>query len=139
MGYVAPLFAVQAALLADLAVRGRVRMAHNRVRRAAGRGLFVAAALAYPALSLVQGRALAGAEVAGIAPDPTAAATLGLALLARDSWRGRAVCAISLAWLGQSALTLYALGGPTAIPPALAMLTALAGVIADRAPPARSR
>jgi len=62
-------------------VRGRLTFA---AERGAGIGiaLYVYALALHPLLVLVAGRPLQAAEVVGIAPDPTAIATLGLLSLA---------------------------------------------------------
>jgi len=74
-------------------------------------GLSVAAAglVAYPFLSLLLGRPWMGAELFGIAPDPTAIVTLGVLFIAS----GRLVALlypIPLLWLLFSGLTLYTMG-----------------------------
>lgn len=128
MAWLAPLFAVQAAIFAGLALRGPRARAATRPARWIGHGLLLAGTVAYPFLAPLQGRTLAGAEVAGLAPDPTAVAGLAAALLIAKGWRRLAVLLLPALWLAQSALTLYVLNGPAALPPALALAAALAGL-----------
>jgi hypothetical protein len=112
-GALAPVFMVEAALLAAASAR---RPADTGVSRGAGTALVALAAL-YPVAAILLGRPVATAEVVGIAPDPTAVATLGASLLAAPPrWR-LALGAIPALWLGQSALTLALLDPPAAALP----------------------
>ena len=91
--YVAIAFAVQALLLARLALSpGPSAAQPGRGVRAIG-GLLTAAGLLYPLLGLALGRPWVQAEVVGMAPEPTALFTLGLLLLAGQpsSVTGRAL------------------------------------------------
>jgi hypothetical protein len=64
-------------------VRGRLAFAAERgVAGVIGIALYVYALALHPLIALVAGRPLQAAEVVGIAPDPTAIATLGLLSLA---------------------------------------------------------
>ena len=78
MAYVAPAFALQAALLLTVGTisNGLVLDQRDAVGSA---GLFLAVigVVAYPLLPPLFGRPWSGAEVFGIVPDPTAVATLG--------------------------------------------------------------
>jgi hypothetical protein len=104
--YAAPLFAIEALMLATV---GLNRLAfERRSARSVGGILLVALSLGYPLLAPVFGRPWQGAEVFGIAPDPTAIATLGFLLMAR----GRFVPVlypIPLLWCLASGLTLWAM------------------------------
>lgn len=92
-GYFAVAFAVQAMLLLVLAISGAKRVvppAGPRTR-IIGLALAVWGVLLHPFVALAAGRPLAGAEVFGLMPDPTAAATLGLLLatgMLRRAWLG---------------------------------------------------
>jgi hypothetical protein len=88
--------------------------------------------LLHPLAAPLFGRPLAQAEVAAIAPDPTAIATLGLALLLPSQALGRAVLVLPALWLGISALTLWTLGAAEAGVPILALGLAAAGAVAGR-------
>ena len=85
-----------------------------------GLALLAVAVLAYPLAGLPFSRPLAQAEVFGLAPDPTAVATLGLMLLlprANTALQRSLRCsawAIALGWCALSALTLATLGGSSA-------------------------
>ena len=106
--YAAPLFAIEALLFLILGgAFNRLSFASRHVRGMAGT-LLVALALGYPLLAPMFGRPWHGAEFFGIAPDPTAIATLGFLLVAR----GRSTLLlypIPLLWCLASGLTLLAM------------------------------
>ena len=64
-------------------------------------------ALAYPLLTAVAGRPWSEAEVFGLAPDPTALATLAVMLHGRARWW---LYLIPLAWCFVTGTTLWAMG-----------------------------
>jgi hypothetical protein len=112
--YIAPAFAVEGVLLL---VCGPLLhgLAFDRRGLAGGIGYFILAfALAgAPLLAPLQGRGWASSEVFGIAPDPTAIATLGLLLLAR----GRLLpllLPIPVLWCLVSGMTLQTMREPQA-------------------------
>ena len=111
MAYVAPVFGVEALLLAIAAARGGDVFERSDVT--ARLGLLIAAVglVAYPLLAPLFGRPWSQAEVFGIAPDPTAIATLGLMLSARGRWP-LLLLPIPIAWLLLSGLTLQTMGDP---------------------------
>lgn len=121
-GYFAAMFAVEALLLL---VVGGFR------RNAAGLGLVAFALLVQPWIGLAFGRAFAQAQVFGLAPDPTAVATLGLVLQAkRRRWLAMA---LPLAWCAVSGATLWAMGTPDAfVPPVAAVVAVLAALTPAR-------
>ena len=106
--YAAPLFAIEALLFVILGgAFSRLSFESRQVRGMAGM-LLVALALGYPLLAPLFGRPWHGAEFFGIAPDPTAIATLGFLLMAR----GRSALLlypIPLLWCLASGLTLSAM------------------------------
>ncbi|WMS41964.1 DUF6064 family protein [Acuticoccus sp. MNP-M23] len=108
--YARPVFWVEAVLLVMFGLR--LSFVADGLRRVAGT-IFVLLAAAYPALGVVAGRPLNAAEVVGIAPDPTAVATLGLLLLARPSWRVGLLAIVPAGWLLVSAATLLTMGSAT--------------------------
>jgi hypothetical protein len=110
----APLFAaafgLQTLLLLWLgAVRGRVAVSAHRGWAAPMGWLGLAVAfVGYPLLAPLSGRPWLQAELVGLAPDPTVAATFALMLLAtRPPW---VLLAIPCAWTAVSASTLWTLG-----------------------------
>lgn len=128
---VAPAFGLQALLLAAAGATGGLAVDRRDV---AGRlGLLLAAAglLAYPPLPPLVGRSWAGAEVFGIAPDPTAVATLGLLSAASGRWVPLLV-PIPLLWLLASGLTLRTMGEAQALVPLAAAGTAVVLMILRR-------
>jgi len=121
--YVAPAFFVEGALLIVASLRNG--LAFDRRGPAGWTGyLILAFALAgQPLLAPLQGRGWASSEVFGIAPDPTAMATLGVLLLAR----GRLVpvlLPIPVLWCLLSGLTLQTMGEPQAWAPYAALALA---------------
>jgi hypothetical protein len=126
IAYVAYAFALEAALLllVGTTLKGLVFDRRGIGGRA---GLFLAGlgVIAYPALPPLFGRPWSSAELFGIAPDPTAIATLGLLLLARGSLPSMLI-PIPLAWCLLSSLTLLAMNDPQAWLPFLAAVITLA-------------
>jgi hypothetical protein len=122
--YVAPLFALEAASFAiGGAILGRLPAAPSGTRRLIGALLVGAAIPAYPLLAPMTGRSWAAAEIFGVAPDPTAIATLGFLLQTRGALAG-ALYPIPLAWCLVSGVTLLTLGENQGwIPLAAALLT----------------
>jgi hypothetical protein len=116
--YAAPLFAIEALLLLIIGFNGLAF--ELRGARSVGGVLLVALALGYPLLAPLLGRPWQGAEFFGIAPDPTAVATLGFLLMAR----GRSVLVlypIPLVWCLVSSVTLWAMADAQAWIPAFAL------------------
>ncbi|QCO19545.1 MFS transporter permease (plasmid) [Azospirillum brasilense] len=108
--YVAPLFALQAVLLA--VVGGRLRWSLSRAGRAPiGFALFLYALVLHPLAALLAGRTLGGAEVFGMTPDPTAIATIGLVMMADGRWSWL-LLVVPTAWCLASWATLNSMGSP---------------------------
>lgn len=125
-GYAAAAFLLEALLLAWTGVARR-RPAFRVEADAASRvglALLLFALLVHPLLAPLAGRSWSGVELFGVAPDPTAAATLGLALTVpgRVPW---ALLAIPALWCVASGLTLWAMEAPEAAAPPLAAAAAL--------------
>ncbi len=102
-------FAAQAALSAVAGVLAAPPPASGP-GRPIGIGLVTYSVLLHPLIGLGFGRPLAQAEVIGLAPDPTAIAGLGLALLMGRSWWRVALAIVPFGWCLVSAVTLLALG-----------------------------
>lgn len=133
----APLFAAcfgfQALLIVWAGVvRGRV-VANRRtpVRKAVGLCLLLFALVGYPLLAPLAGRPWLEAEMVGLAPDPTAAATLALAPLAsRPPWLLLVVPAV---WSLVSGASLWTMGVAGALLlPALAIVALAAASLRRR-------
>jgi hypothetical protein len=127
-------FAIEALLLLWIGgVRARIAFAPVRggVRRAA-LGVTLFAMLGYPLLGAASGRAWRQMELFGVAPDPTALATLGLlALSARTPWL---LLPVPLLWCAISGATLRTMHAPDAwVAPLGALVLALCA-IGKRAP-----
>ena len=121
--YIAPAFIVEGTLLLVASMTNA--LAFDRRRPADGIGYFILgfALLGQPLLAPLQGRGWASSEVFGIAPDPTAMATLGVLLLAR----GRLVpwlLPIPVLWCLLSGMTLQTMGDPQAFAPYAALALA---------------
>jgi hypothetical protein len=133
--YVAPVFVLQALLLILAGISGGVSWHHHRLRRATG-VVLIAGALGYPLLSPLFGRAWSAAEPFGLAPDPTAIATLGFVLMVGGP-AGVLLAPVPLLWCVAGGLTLLAMGDPQTVMPLGAAL--LATVVMDAARAAKSR
>lgn len=127
--YVVPFFVAQAVLVAALGWRGAFAAVRPGLPQMMGMALLVWAACLHPLLPLADGRPIAGAEPFGIAPDPTAMATLGLAVLSRSRWRS-VLLPVPLLWCLASWLTLDTIGTWEAWVPLAAAAATLAAVAA---------
>lgn len=143
LNFMAPTYAVaflvEAAVLAWLAARGGLRAAAPRGTRPwAGAALAAIALLGWPLLALTTPFGLAAAEVAGVAPDPTALFTLGILLLAAPP--GRAVVAaavIPLLWTLAGGATAWVVGNTAATVQAVLGIAAFGLLLAAARPPGR--
>jgi hypothetical protein len=131
-GYFALAFAVQALLLLLLwlgVVQGRLTPAPaTRLQQRFGLGLFLFALLIIPLVGLLLERNWTQAEAFGMAPDPTALATLGVLLFAgvRPVW---GLFPIPVAWCLISGATLWAMEAPDfAVVPLAALLAVIFAV-----------
>lgn len=128
--YYALAFALEALFLLWLGVvRGRFTLAPaGNVRRRIGLLLFVFALLCFPLIGPVLGRSWLQAEIFGMAPDPTALATLGILLLCgvRPLWW---LFPIPAAWCLISGATLWAMDAPDFVIVPLGALLAIGLVI----------
>ena len=129
IAYVAPVFALQGLLLLFWPL---TRGASGKAPWLIGLALYLYALILHPLTALVAGLPIQAAEVFGIAPDPTAIATLGLVSMMPRT-RVWPLLAIPVLWCIVSALTLYALAAPQAvIPLAAAGLAVAAHVLQSR-------
>lgn len=129
--YVAPAFALQAVLLAVAGVTGGIGFGDGKHARWPGLLFLAAGVLAYPLFPPAFGRPFAAAETYGIAPDPTAAATLGI-LLAASGRFVPLLFVIPTAWLLLSGLTLHTMGDAQAFLPFSAAALAIALLLLRR-------
>jgi hypothetical protein len=125
--YVMPAFMLEALLLLFGAVTGHVRFrAGTRPPEVVGLALFIYALFLHPFAAMLFGRPFEAAEIIGIAPDPTAIATLGILLTASSARLRWLLMPVLLAWCLVSAATLLAMDAPDAwIPFAAAGLAIL--------------
>ncbi len=106
-------FVAQAALFAGSAALGRLTFDAPRSLPAnAGLILFIYALVLQPLTGALLGYPVAGLELFGIAPDPTALATLGL-LLAADRIRWE-LFVIPVLWCAITGITLSTMNAPGA-------------------------
>lgn len=130
--YYAAAFVAQALLLLwQGAFRGGWSFgASTRLAPFVGRGLVVLALAGQPLLALLAGRRLVEAEFFGVAPDPTAVATLGVLLMLRRP--SVAAMIIPLAWCAISGAFAWAMAARDALVTPLAALLVLAMLVAAR-------
>ena len=117
--YFAAAFLLEAAILLWSAARSRLTFGTpGSFRERAGSAIFLFALFVQPFAGLALGRNWRQLEFFGVAPDPTAVATLGLLLAAaRMRW---SLAILPLAWCTISGATLLATGTPdAAITPAV--------------------
>lgn len=134
-GYFAWAFALEALLLLWLgARRGKLAPARaSRMQQRAGLGLFLFALLVFPLMGPLLGRSWTQAEVFGMAPDPTALATLGMLLFAGVRPLGW-LFPIPVAWCLVSGATLWAMASPDYLIVPLGALLAVAFAVGDTLP-----
>jgi hypothetical protein len=111
--YIAPAFLVEGVLLLVAFLYDGLASEKRRAADWIGYLVLGFALLGQPLLAPLQGRGWGSSEVFGIAPDPTAVATLGVLLLARGRplpW----LLPIPLLWCLLSGLTLQTMGEPQA-------------------------
>ncbi|MER8826614.1 DUF6064 family protein [Mesorhizobium sp. M0938] len=130
IAYVAPAFGLQALLLAIGGAHGGLAFDRRDIAGRFGLLLIAVGLVVYPLLPPLFGRPWASAEIFGIAPDPTAIATLGVLLAA--SGPVPLLFPIPLLWLLLSGLTLHAMGDPQAWLPLLAAATTVAALAMRR-------
>ncbi|MBX9846301.1 MAG: hypothetical protein K2Z80_31300 [Xanthobacteraceae bacterium] len=121
--YYAAGFAIQALLLVWCSVRRDGLGFDSRpapMIRWSGWVLVAAGVVLYPLLAPLLGRPWTQAEIFGVAPDPTAVATLGVLLLAKG--RVALFVALPLLWCAITALTLWTVDAPEAAVPASALV-----------------
>lgn len=107
--YVAPFFVFQALLVAAVAWRGGLASGGGGAARPAALLMVIWAVALHPLLPLLDGRPLGGAELFGLAPDPTAIATLGFAVAAGGRLRWL-LLPVPLLWCLASWATLDTMG-----------------------------
>ncbi|MBU1210070.1 MAG: hypothetical protein KJ587_02215 [Alphaproteobacteria bacterium] len=108
----AVLAAIEGIVLLMLGLAGRTGLMDqqgNRLKFAPGIAVLASGLFLYPLLAPAFGFTIAGAQVFGLAPDPTAIATLGAVALLKSRLRFLAAL-IPAGWCVFSALTLSTLG-----------------------------
>jgi hypothetical protein len=130
INWVAPWFAAAFALQALLLVAVGVLAGRITLRPRGGSAFWIAIALitfaimGYPLLTPLGGRPWTTAETFGVAPDPTAIATVAVLSLVRGRIRWL-LLVVPLLWCAATALTLWAMASPQALVVAAAALLAL--------------
>ena len=127
--YTVPIFAAEGLLLAGIgAWRARLHIAAMRtVPSMAGLAIFLYALVLHPFVAMLAGRPVQAAEIVGIAPDPTAIATLGLLSRVSVGTLTWMLLAVPLGWCIVSWMTLRTMGAPEGlIPLTAAGITVLA-------------
>ncbi|WP_417514100.1 DUF6064 family protein [Minwuia sp.] len=133
MAYLAPVYALGGAVFiaAALTEPREIESAAGRSALRVTLGL-IAFAYVYAVLGAVVERSIQSVELISVAPDPTAVAALGFALLARRLWHRALLLAVPVIWLSISAITLYALGSLQWIALLIAILIALQSLVRHR-------
>ncbi|WP_020654019.1 DUF6064 family protein [Massilia niastensis] len=127
--YFAAGFSLQALMLGWLALQPNEVPAERAPARLAA-GIVGLSVIGYPLLALREGRGWVQAEIFGIAPDPTVAATLGVLLVSRGHW---VTWSIPIAWCAVNGATLMELQVDHAwLLPALAVVTVAVGLFSRR-------
>lgn len=120
-------FAVEALLMVAMGVvAGRLRFAWRAdLSGRFGLGLLLFVVAIYPFIGFLCGRDWTGAELFGLAPDPTALGTLGLLLMipGRPHWE---LMVLPLLWCVVSGLTYLAMDVPVGLITPILALAALA-------------
>jgi Family of unknown function (DUF6064) len=136
IAHVAPVFALEALLLAIAATRRGLVFDRQDIASRCGGLIATLALIVYPVLPWVFGHPSGAAETFGIAPDPTALATLGLLLMASGRF-SLLLVPIPLLWLLLSGLTLRTMGDHQGWIPLVAVGTTVLLLVVRlaRAPP----
>ena len=134
--YFALVFGLQGVLLMALAFGGGWQPTRSPAARRTGVGLIAWALLAHPLLAPAFGRPWTQAEVFGLAPDPTAIATLGWLLSVEGTHTARIGLLMSRVfaalWLAAAAAMLATMGSWQALVPLAALVATMAGLAAKR-------
>lgn len=119
-------FCIQAGLLGWMALRKQATSFSTGLAGRIAILIVLASLLIWPLLAPLEGRSWQQAEVFGLAPDPTVAATLGALLFWRAPWP---LWIIPLLWCAAASATLMQLQAPLPwLPPALAFLGLATGL-----------
>ena len=131
--YLAPLFALQGVVLLWAGAAGKIKFApHGGIPDAVAIALFCFSLIGYPLLAACMGRPLLAAEIFGLAPDPTALATLALLVLADNGVRWPLLIVPAM-WCLMSGLTLWVMEAVDFfVPPAGAIVALGVAVIRSR-------
>jgi hypothetical protein len=136
--YVAPFIAWQGFLFIWLgAISERPIFVSSRgAGEMAGLGLFASALVLYPVVALLMGRSWLSGEVFGIAPDPTAIATLALLALVKGRSRWL-LMVIPWLWCAISSVMLWTMGAGDFFIPIAGALAAIGVAFARQSKEAR--
>ena len=106
--YVVPFFVLEALLLIGIGLSGRglTRPTSHMIVRVSLYGMLLFSLFGYPLIAPFMGRDWAAAEIFGIAPDPTAVATLVMLALGQGRMRAIAMI-IPAAWCAITGVTLW--------------------------------
>jgi hypothetical protein len=124
--YIAPTFFVEGVLLLAASLYDALSFENRRPADWIGYLITGFALLGQPLLAPLQGRGWASSEAFGIAPDPTAMATIGILLLARG-WLVPWLLPIPLVWCLLSGMTLQTMEEPQAWAPYAILALAATG------------
>lgn len=130
--YYAAGFAIQGLLLGIAAAFGPSLARPSRLGGGLAILLLVVGIGLYPLVAPLTGRPWTQAELFGLAPDPTAVATLGVLVLAggRAAW---VLLPLPLLWCAVTAATLWTMESPEAPVPLIAALLAVVALVTQKA------
>lgn len=125
--YVVPIFATETILFVWFGVvRQKLSFTFDRrISTLLGFGLFTYALLLHPLVAPIAGRPITAAEIIGIAPDPTAIATLGLISTCARAKRLWLIFIPPVLWCLLSATTLFTMGAWEGWIPSMAIVLAM--------------
>ncbi len=134
--YLTPLFALQGVVLLWAGGAGKIKFVPARgIPDAVAIALFCFSLIGYPLLAAFMGRPPLAAEIFGLAPDPTALATLALLALADNGTRWPLLIVPAM-WCLVSGLTLWVMeAADFFVPPAGATIALAVAVIRSRQEP----
>lgn len=132
--YAVPFFVAQGLLLAwfCLARRPRRRSTRRRAPDFLGLALFTYALALHPLAAPLAGRPIGAAEIVGIAPDPSAIATLGFLTAMPRKAAPWPLLLVPLLWCVASTATLFTMGTAEAWIPLTAAILAFAARLSRR-------
>ena len=126
VAYVAPFIVIEGFLLIWLGAIGTqpIFTSSRKAADLSALALFAFALVCYPLLAPLTGRSWLSGEIFGVAPDPTALATLALLALAEGRFKWLAMV-VPMLWCAISTMTLWTMGASDFFVPLAGALAAI--------------